>query len=462
MAIAFVDKTNGKDSTAATNHVLSRPSGTSTGNLLLAYIFLAEDEVITAPAGWTNIFTIGETPGNDSGQYFWWRIAAGGDPSTWTFTTSASRQAVFGMSAWSGHDPDHPVDAWDLKSQTNANAITPASVARRAGVAICSASKATDTGTDFSLPGGLTSLLAYDEASGIGAIAGYKTTTAGGVAAEDFGNPGSTLDWIASVLVLNQDYSPSNTPGASAFSNAVLALSPAGYWRLADEYGVTVDDAVGSNDGTIGGTSVLTYAPPIFPGLPASAQFGAPSVDLSAMTRAGGAGYVSLPSVNWWPTTPMVYSIIACVKPFGATVRQTIFGASGTSSKPQMEVETDGSLDLIVEGTFVWDSAAGVIAANTPYFIVFTRNGSGNTWAMYVNGSSVTDSSPGTTSQTSGAFVGLIGARTTTTQPFWGLISDVALFTTVLSSSNVSALYALLIGSTFSGESRFGTPALIG
>lgn len=465
MAVALRDVSSGSDSTATTNHVLSRPGGTQTGDFLFAKIWLADDAVPVAPAGWIPLYAFGETPGNDSGQIGWWRIAAGGDPSTWTFT-SASLRAVFSISAWSGVDPDRPIDIWDTQWANNADAISPAVTAKRSGVAVCFSSTAATPTSAYSLPGSLTSLVAYTSTASITAIAGYKSVNAGGVSAENWGNVGN-FDHLSTTILINADYSPTLLPGASAFSTAVLALSPAGYWRLADEYGLTADDSAGSNDGTYAGFSTLNHGPAIFPGLPASLLLGAPSGNwTNGYDRCGGngTGYVSLPSVNWWSSTPDVYTIMACVRVFdisASAARQTIFGASGTSGKPQLEIESDGTLNMIVEGAFRWD-APSPLSVNTSYFIVFTRNGSGSTFHVYVNGSEVTDASPSTTSQTSGAFVGLIGARTTTTQPWNGLISDVALFTTALSSSDVSNLYSKLTGTTFAGENRFQVPAIIG
>lgn len=462
----FVDATSGVTTPASTNHVISRPGSTATGNLLTAELFITDDVVVTAPAGWNPIMGFGETPNNDSGHYAWWRIAAGGDPSTWTFTTAATQSDVHAMQAWSGHDPDRPIDNLRCDWGVTTDPITPSIIARRAGTAICSASSATSS-TLTSVPGTLTSLFNLTASPGnIGAAAGYKTVSAGGVSTEDFGAVTAGRDWLASVILINDDYTIP-TLGSSSFAAAVLALSPAAYWRLADEQGLTADDWAGSNDGTYTGANLTTYAEPIFPGLPASFRQGGGQLGFANLGAnfAANVARIALPSVNWWPTTPDVYTIMACFQTdeVNANIaRQTIFGASGTAGKPQLEIESDGSLDMIVEGAFRWDSAAAVIAANTAYFVVFTRNGAGNTFAVYLNGSTVTDPAPSTTSQTSGAFVGLIGARTTTTQPFEGRISDVALFTTALSSGNVSALYALLTGTPSAGEPRFAIPAVIG
>lgn len=462
----LVDSTSGVTTPASTNHVITRPGSTSSGDLLTAELYITDDVVVTAPAGWTPIEAFGETPNNDSGHYAWWRIAAGGDPGTWTFTTAATQSDVHAMQAWSGHDPERPIDNLRCNWGVTTNPTTPSVVARRAGTAVCHVSTAVATNIT-SVPGSLTSLFRISASPGnISAAAGYKTISAGGVSTEDFGAVAGATDWLASTFLINDAYT-NPTLGSSSFAAAVLALGPAAYWRLADENGLTADDWAGSADGTYTGPNLTTYAEPIFNGLPASMRIGGGSSTfwVDGANLAVNFGYVSLPSTDWWAGNANIYTIMFCMQAdeVDANVgRQTIFGASGTAGKPQLEIEADGSLDMIVEGAFRWDSAAAVIAAGTPYFVVFTRNGTGNTFAVYVNGATVTDAAPSTTAQTTGAFVGLIGARTTTSQNFYGRISDVALFTTALSSGNVSSLYALLTGTPSAGDPRFAVPAIIG
>lgn len=384
-----------------------------------------------------------------------WKVWHTGDPTTAAFVWGDSVRSVWGCVALSGYDPDRPIDI--AYSQFNAAPLprdSPSAFGRHNGslaiMALCSAEN-----TVVSHGGALTGLFDRQTAS-ISMAAGYKASSEGAVGGESFGGTGN-FDSLSCTIVVNADYTVP-TLGPSAFSAAVMALGPAGYWRLADEVGLTANDEVGSNDGTWAGHNVMPFDRPVFSGLPAMAGFSRISALFFTADNnvQGSRARIALPSVSWWPSTPNVWSIMAVIQQDLISGRQSIFGASGTSGKPQLEVGVSGNLQALIEGTFLWNTPTDTILPGVPYFVVISRNGAGSTnYKCWVNAVDITLSSTAASNNTSGAFVGLIGARTTTSQAFGGRISDVALFTDVLTQAEVESLYALLGSTPPSGEPRF-------
>ena len=100
--------TNGHSSTITVN----RPTGTVAGDLLLAFVALpAADTVSAAPSGWTQLAAVdtgGATANIEAHAY--WRLAAGGDPSSWTWTFSGSADATALIVAYQDASTGGPID----------------------------------------------------------------------------------------------------------------------------------------------------------------------------------------------------------------------------------------------------------------------------------------------------------------------------------------------------------------
>lgn len=99
-----------------TQLTVALPTGTTSGDLLLAGIYAGDDgatalPTLTPPAGWTlarpllthtTIATLG----------LYWRFAGAGEPASYTFTISAKVSGVAQISAYRGVDPARPIDAY--------------------------------------------------------------------------------------------------------------------------------------------------------------------------------------------------------------------------------------------------------------------------------------------------------------------------------------------------------------
>ncbi len=101
MAIAFRSITQEANSDSGTV-VITKPSGTADGDVLLA-IISANSNTPTAPDGsWTSMGTVLLTAGSRSAA--WYKVAGGSEPSSYTFTTSGSSFHAAQMAAYSGVD----------------------------------------------------------------------------------------------------------------------------------------------------------------------------------------------------------------------------------------------------------------------------------------------------------------------------------------------------------------------
>lgn len=96
---AFTSPTSGTDFT------LTKPAGTATGDLMLAFVTSSQAGTITAPAGWTAVNTASADDGStDTALFVLKRTAGAAEPSTWTDgtlgTASTRRYAI--VVAYSG------------------------------------------------------------------------------------------------------------------------------------------------------------------------------------------------------------------------------------------------------------------------------------------------------------------------------------------------------------------------
>jgi hypothetical protein len=98
----------GSNGSGATTLAVSRPTGTQAGDVLVAQVVVKGTVTITAPAGWTQIGSPVDGTGVRVATY--WRVAATGDPTSWTFTLASKAQAAGGITAYTGVDPVYPVD----------------------------------------------------------------------------------------------------------------------------------------------------------------------------------------------------------------------------------------------------------------------------------------------------------------------------------------------------------------
>src|SRR5919106_1235231 len=107
-SIAFRAASSGSNNASTTSISLARPSGTATGDVMLALLDVRGTSTVTAAAGWTLIRT--DTYTSSLRLHAYWRLATASDPATWTWTFSGSRLAAGAIHAYSGVNTTNPID----------------------------------------------------------------------------------------------------------------------------------------------------------------------------------------------------------------------------------------------------------------------------------------------------------------------------------------------------------------
>jgi hypothetical protein len=86
--------------------VVTKPTGTAEGDLMVAFMGVDEDEV-TPPAGWTEIWS---DLGTRARGYAWYKVAGASEPSNYTFTIDTSQGHVASIITVQGQG-DVPIEA---------------------------------------------------------------------------------------------------------------------------------------------------------------------------------------------------------------------------------------------------------------------------------------------------------------------------------------------------------------
>jgi len=123
MTIAFVASNTGS-ATSGTTIVVTKPTGTVSGHVMLAQVAAYAGVTITPPSGWTLVQGGGTSGGLEYGVYV--RVAGGSEPAsyTWTFNTSVSN-AVAAIATYSGVNNATPVDVSGVATATGTTLTAP-------------------------------------------------------------------------------------------------------------------------------------------------------------------------------------------------------------------------------------------------------------------------------------------------------------------------------------------------
>ncbi len=144
-------------------------------------------------------------------------------------------------------------------------------------------------------------------------------------------------------------------------------------------------------------------------------------------------------------STPMVMSFRCWVNVSSLATRQTVFSTTGSNTAGNWSIEVGptgfaNSINIIIPGTFAVQTAVNTVTAGAWNHIAFTRNGTGNTYAVYVNGAAVTYT------YVAGDFVDSanakqIGRRGSGSQLLIGSLDELRYSTTVRSANWIKTEY---------------------
>jgi type II secretory pathway pseudopilin PulG len=98
----------GKRTSDSTSVVVTKPSGTSSGDLLIAAVATDGSTTFPTQSGWTELDQ--GSNGTEVTLGAWYKIAGGSEPANYTFNWTGSQQAYGWMMRFSGHDASDPID----------------------------------------------------------------------------------------------------------------------------------------------------------------------------------------------------------------------------------------------------------------------------------------------------------------------------------------------------------------
>jgi hypothetical protein len=167
--IAFRGASSANNPTATTI-VIPKPAGVVAGDAMLAAVAFRGNPTITPPAGWTLVRQ--DVNGNTHRQSIFVKVAGGAEPASYTFTLSAAQSAAGGIVAYSGVDPNTPVDVHGGQVNAASTSATAPSISTTGPNRMVVTFYATPNLTTFTAPGGMTER--YDQQ--VPAANQYKVT----------------------------------------------------------------------------------------------------------------------------------------------------------------------------------------------------------------------------------------------------------------------------------------------
>lgn len=223
--------------------------------------------------------------------------------------------------------------------------------------------------------------------------------------------------------------------GGATLADAILALSPVGYWPLTETTGTTANDLSGNGrNGTYTGAYTLA-------GAGGHAVF--------------SGGYVSLGDQDAWSIPAAGLSMFAVVRTTNSTAKQFIL-AKGKPYEWGANLVTEAGWQKFEAVAWEGDSGANIMDENSAAGTVFLNTWRGVAAAMpypaadarfpvYVGSGIASGSTQGFVNGTLYGNYGAelrIGGRATTNSPFTGAIGHVAIFHGQITATQVGELMA--------------------
>ncbi|QNH21272.1 Concanavalin A-like lectin/glucanases superfamily protein [Xanthomonas sp. GW] len=227
--------------------------------------------------------------------------------------------------------------------------------------------------------------------------------------------------------------------GSGGYAAAVLADAPWGYWKLNESpaEGVAAADASGNGrNGTYRGVAVTAYAAAsgLFAGSSAAIQF-------------KNAGYIACPTLTL--ASAQKFTLECMVKASSIVTNENMIGGddAGSNRRWQFRITSAGKLEfLTITPSTVSVVGAATITDGNAHLVhaVFdpSLSAASGICKIYVDGALDT-SSTSSNSITAGTAFPIVGARTGAgSNPFTGILDEVAIYTTALSAAQIAAHWA--------------------
>lgn len=214
-AIAVVASSSASSTTATLS--IAKPTNTVSGNVMIAVVSGAGTTTISAPSGWT---PIQDTTSGSMRQLSYYRVAGSTEPASYSFTSSASRNASGGITSYSGANTTVPIDASSENLGTSGNAVATGATTTSAGDMVIAAST-TVAVTTFTAPTGMTER--YDQASSSTTleVADVLQASAGASGSKTAAPATSTGAWASQLIALRD----ASTAGLSVSTGSTASFS---------------------------------------------------------------------------------------------------------------------------------------------------------------------------------------------------------------------------------------------
>jgi hypothetical protein len=124
--VAFGGSTSHAQNSATPSVTLTKPAGTSAGDVLVAGFTADNLPGVTVPPGWTPILPSALKPSNSATVVAYYRVVTAADDTvpSWTWTLSKSQKWGGGMSRYLNVDTSHPLDTAVTTAVNNSSAAT--------------------------------------------------------------------------------------------------------------------------------------------------------------------------------------------------------------------------------------------------------------------------------------------------------------------------------------------------
>ena len=306
MAVALASHAIGGAGGLQANAVVNKPTGTASGDLLLAVVNTsAAGSTLTVPSGFTGGGQIAGT-----GMWVVWNPSAGGsEPTSYTFTRSSPPSAPIYVLLMriTGHDPAAPIEAYDGiwgTSSVSGALLAPSVTATAATFLLSVATRSGDVAPTVTFPAGMTSAINDTSAANSADYAATQTVSAGatGTRSWSFTGTGSTVGYaIGNILIkaapVDQTVSPSGIAstaalGSPSVSAGAVTVSPTGIASTAavgtptvSAGAVTVSPSGIGSTAAVGAPTVAAGPVTVSPGgIAPTSTVGTPAVDAGAVT----------------------------------------------------------------------------------------------------------------------------------------------------------------------------------
>ena len=231
---AAASAANAAAPTSPATLTINAPAGVSANDLMVAQIAVngGTDTTVTAPSGWTLIRRTDNT--TNVGEASYYKVATASEPASyaWTITDGVGTpRAAGGILAYAGVNDSSPVDVSSGTSGGSSTSVSAPTVTTTTDLDLVDGLFATDTGTTFTAPSGMTerSDVRNTSANGPSAETADFTKTPAGATGAKAATAGAASNWVAQLVALKLDtVAPTGTvsaPAASSNQHGVITVS---------------------------------------------------------------------------------------------------------------------------------------------------------------------------------------------------------------------------------------------